>query len=83
MQRTINLTEEEAIMSRLKDEMPLEDEAPLEDEIHLEKDKTPLLETSPCKKCACSDFKSSSSDDKMCKCGHRDSDHKDLTWPGA
>jgi hypothetical protein len=39
-------------MTHLKDEMPLDDEAPLEDEIHLEEDKTPLLETHPCKICA-------------------------------
>jgi hypothetical protein len=63
-------------MSAFKDEIPIEGEAPVED-------KTPLLETAPCKICPCTDFESSSSDDKVCKCGHKDTDHKDVIWPGA
>lgn len=70
-------------MTRLKDEIPIDDETPLEDEIHLEEDKTPLLETSPCKICSCLDFQPSSADDKVCTCGHKNKDHKDITWPGA
>ena len=53
---------------------PFEDDTPVED-------KTPLLENHPCKICPCSDFESSSSEDNVCTCGHKDSDHKDFKWP--
>lgn len=65
-----------------EDDDPFMDDDPVSDDA-LVKEKTPLLENHPCKKCSCLDFEPSSPGDNVCTCGHKESDHKDFEWTTA